>query len=1215
MNLSRASLLTVAISILSIELAYGSQVIPAAFDRSRDGYVSSLRSAEGDAVQFSDSGPKDCAHRHFGDACLVFNGRRLFDLETGTERLIDERPAAQPCSFKEEARGELDFELQDASGKTRYRGNYHPFHKNERYVDPACRRFVYLNRRGRLTVVDLSSFKDKELRDVTTWSANDRVIFGEDYDAKGSLHRKFVYDYRSGTLCTGYEPINCAIAPNLAEPALDEWYRPLPATARVSNENYKPDFELIDASGTVRYRGSFYLDSTYAAPEYAFSHGGRWFAFVDRSKRVVLVDLRDFNARTIGKYPESTPRFSTGGGFLVDRLGLIDPETGNRTAIPSVAANSTPDDRWAVLYSKVGAALYSFSAGTTTAVLTSRAPNSGIQYSPSGKYAFLDISRYGEEPSFSVHEIPGGRLAARARGKWAKMVFGPGDRYMAVARKDIGGDSWRRLELWDLRYAVPLNYDFPVERVMYEFSFTGSGRWLAFYTSGSLKAWRLPRGDIQRAVIASLIEAEAAVVARLKQGREEALAASAAAYAGKAKALRPEKGEFESGAEYAVRMKAADEQESLVIREQEGESRRIAAAWDLKAREENARARETVEAALDEEVEEAAKVTLGAYDADAQEFAASFKADETARSARLRVARADAPAAKGRTMAASVVYRHRLESGRPVRENLRVVVTDPVLGEVYSWSSTAGTVRRSAAAPAAPARLDLKAEFADADGDGRLASGETAKLTVTVTNSGAGAAYGVSASLEPASVVGLSYASRHFIGEVPADSSRTVSIPLKALAGVADESRVLTLSAVDANGFTADPFRVVFETRARRGARLALVEFKIKEAGGDGIVTPGELVEVLLRLRNDGAGAAEAAAVKLTGQGSDLFVQGEARRALGALAPGQTAEIRYTIFSNTSLAGDKMRFTAAMSEGADSWEAPVEIPLRRALGATRELVVKGKALPGAGMPEEAVEKPTARGAARADAYAVILGAEDYPKAARVSHARRDAGAFRQFAVGVLGVPDDAAHLFFLDDGVTLAELRKAFSPNGWLARRVGPESDVFVFYAGHGAPSLDGKGAYLVPQDGDPNYAVETGFLVDDMLQALNGSKARSATVWLDACFSGADRENRPLLADARPLMLKADVRVPDGKVALFSAASGNQVSSAYPEKRHGLFTWFSMRGLDGDADADKNGSLTTGELADFLGKSVSRAAGALDREQTPGFRGDRARVLATYRR
>lgn len=1173
-----------------------------------------LRSSQGETVQYI--GTVRGQNLDHQGIYLNLMGRASLDFGRpgDKQRLIEDTPASLPV-VTERRRGDGDdFELVDAAGVVRYKGSYLPENREYRF-SPDYRRFVYISRRGQLTVVDLRTFKAEELGKDGPWRFSDRLImakgnFSQPFGASGRRKTpptKLAIDVNTGHLCESEGSHVYCFVTAASEPPLDAWYRPVKRFLPIKMKNLL-FFDLLDGDGAVRFSGSFWRRNDAGW----FTPNGRWFVFVggdpDGPANTTVVDLVSFKARVVADQKgDRVPyrRLSTGGRYYASREGVFELETGTKVEVALEAVISSPDDQWAVVPTPSGQMLYSFSAATTTVVLSSQGYNP--LFSPSGRYVFLN------QIDAAVYEVPSGRLVARV-GPSRHPNFSPNERYLAVVRPEE--KSHCRLELLDLRHAVTASIKFErnCNSDLEDMRFTGDGNWLAFTDGLYFRGWRLRRGPIQRSIIAQLLDRETALAERLRDGRAAESAKSRAAYAVKIQALRPAKGEFESGAEYAARMKAADEQEALIKREGEGESERIAASWDLKARHEGGPVRESVESALDEEVTDTSSVTLRGYDADDQEFAATFAIDGAERAVSVGVSRKDAPAAKARVMQAALVFRHRLENGKPVREDLRLTVRDPELGEVYSWSSTAGTARRSRSAPAAPARLDLKAEFSDPDGDGRLTSGETAKLTVTVANSGSGAAYGVSASLEPSSVDGLSFAARHFIGEVPSGGSRTVTIPVKGLAGVGDASRALTVSVADANGFTSDPFRVVFETRARRGARLVLAEFKVTEAGGDGIVTPGELVEVLLRLRNDGAGAAEAADIKLSGQGSDLFVQGEARRALGALAHGQTAEVRYTVFANTSLAGDRMRFTAVLSDGGDSWEAPVEIPLRRALGATRELVVKGRSK-SAAAPEEEVEKPAAHGAARPDAYAVILGAEDYPKAARVSHARRDAAAFRQFAVGVLGVPDDAAHLFYLDDGVTLAELRKAFSPNGWLARRVGSESDVYIFYAGHGAPSLDGKGAYLVPQDGDPNYAVETGFLVDDMLQALNGSKARSATVWLDACFSGADRENRPLLADARPLMLKADIRVPDGKVALFSAASGSQVSSAFPEKRHGLFTWFSMRGLDGEADADKNGSLTTGELADFLGKNVSRAAGSLDREQTPGFRGDRARVLATYRR
>jgi hypothetical protein len=53
--------------------------------------------------------------------------------------------------------------------------------------------------------------------------------------------------------------------------------------------------------------------------------------------------------------------------------------------------------------------------------------------------------------------------------------------------------------------------------------------------------------------------------------------------------------------------------------------------------------------------------------------------------------------------------------------------------------------------------------------------------------------------------------------------------------------------------------------------------------------------------------------------------------------------------------------------------------------------------------------------------------------------------------------------------------------------------------------------------------------------------------------------------------------------VTLFSAASGTEISSAWPEKQHGLFTYWMLKGLQGKADANRDQSLTVQELSDYI--------------------------------
>ena len=51
------------------------------------------------------------------------------------------------------------------------------------------------------------------------------------------------------------------------------------------------------------------------------------------------------------------------------------------------------------------------------------------------------------------------------------------------------------------------------------------------------------------------------------------------------------------------------------------------------------------------------------------------------------------------------------------------------------------------------------------------------------------------------------------------------------------------------------------------------------------------------------------------------------------------------------------------------------------------------------------------------------------------------------------------------------------------------KSNVYFYFAGHGAPSIDSRKGYLIPYDGDPNYATQTGYALDDLFKELNRIK------------------------------------------------------------------------------------------------------------------------------
>jgi hypothetical protein len=63
----------------------------------------------------------------------------------------------------------------------------------------------------------------------------------------------------------------------------------------------------------------------------------------------------------------------------------------------------------------------------------------------------------------------------------------------------------------------------------------------------------------------------------------------------------------------------------------------------------------------------------------------------------------------------------------------------------------------------------------------------------------------------------------------------------------------------------------------------------------------------------------------------------------------------------------------------------------------------------------------------------------------------------------------------------------------------------------------------------------------------------------------------------------------------------------------HGVFTYFLLKGLGGEADVNKNNAITFGELGDYVQSEVKAQAAVDNREQTPQLYGDTNKTLVRY--
>jgi hypothetical protein len=233
------------------------------------------------------------------------------------------------------------------------------------------------------------------------------------------------------------------------------------------------------------------------------------------------------------------------------------------------------------------------------------------------------------------------------------------------------------------------------------------------------------------------------------------------------------------------------------------------------------------------------------------------------------------------------------------------------------------------------------------------------------------------------------------------------------------------------------------------------------------------------------------------------------------------------------------------------------------------------------------------------AYAIVIGIENYrQKLPKADFAVADAKIISEYLTKTMGYPEENV-ITLINEHATKSDFEKYFER--WLSNNVEKNSSVFIYFSGHGAPDHKTGGAYLVPYDGDPSFIAETGYSLKRMYDALGKLPAKEIIVALDSCFSGAG--GRSVIAKgARPLVMNLQSNVALSKnMTVLSASSGEQISSTYDEKGHGLFTYFMLKGIKDEDVVNQDGSIKMDDLFGYIKPQVERIARKqYNNEQTP---------------
>jgi len=225
--------------------------------------------------------------------------------------------------------------------------------------------------------------------------------------------------------------------------------------------------------------------------------------------------------------------------------------------------------------------------------------------------------------------------------------------------------------------------------------------------------------------------------------------------------------------------------------------------------------------------------------------------------------------------------------------------------------------------------------------------------------------------------------------------------------------------------------------------------------------------------------------------------------------------------------------------------------------------------------------------------AIVVGIEDYqdtpsgPALPKVDFARNDAAGFARALKSIY--PSDSLDLQeFTDSQATASSLDYALKQT---IESLGPD-DLFVFYyAGHGFHGVAGN--RITAWDSRPfNIEGSTILLREKLGDRLTASGCQRALAFVDACATKFEPlvRVRDVISDMDPRELREFLSSATYNAIFLSCRPGQQ-SYPSPEHSHGVWTYFLLRALSGDAETAIGPGrwITAASLQDYLQKEVPR--------------------------
>lgn len=390
------------------------------------------------------------------------------------------------------------------------------------------------------------------------------------------------------------------------------------------------------------------------------------------------------------------------------------------------------------------------------------------------------------------------------------------------------------------------------------------------------------------------------------------------------------------------------------------------------------------------------------------------------------------------------------------------------------------------------------------------------------------------------------------------------STPNEAPPNVSQAAPILPQKQVSIAGGAAEATALIFRAIVRDENR-------------DQILQQEESLTIEVEVKNDGVQEAKGVEVVVSGTPA-LTAQFPPVLVIGDLQPGEVK--RTTSTKRASAVKEPLRGEVVLS--LRSATPIVSIPLAKKF---TMLIKPEKAEAAEPVPD--VDQPPKTSMSKPPKTVVIaigVGRFRDEQVPSVKYAGRDAEVMASSLRAIGNVPDDRVRV--LVDGQALKQdLAETFDE--WLPKRADSNTVAYVFFAGRALVDGVTGAVSLVPFDGTTT-AVNRLYSVRRLQESLSRALIHRAILMFDVSLEptpGSDPSTSALPNWEAGAGERRD------QIMWMVSHHGLQESHAYEQGRHGLFTYYLLRGLQGLADVDRDGTVVAGELCTYARGQVSRLA------------------------